>query len=99
LLHNESVSKNAITLPAKREAPGRVSVALTPEIYGEVVARAEQNDISLNRAILQLLRSGLEAESRKKQRLEEMLRQYRECSDPREAERLGDELGAMIFGQ
>jgi hypothetical protein len=28
-----------------------------------------------------------------------MLREYRECADPREAERLGDELGAMIFGR
>jgi hypothetical protein len=86
-------------LAAKKKAPGRVSVALTPEIYRAISARAEQNDISLNRAIIQLLRTGLEAESRKKQRLEEVLRQYRECSDPRESERLGDELGAMIFGR
>lgn len=48
---------------------------------------------------LQLLRAGVEAEHQKKQRLEEMLRQYRECADPRGAERLSDELGAMIFGQ
>lgn len=86
-------------LPAKKEAPGRLSVALTPGIYSEISARAEQNDISLNRAVLQLLRAGIEAEHQKKQRLEEMLRQYRECADPREAERLSDELGAMIFGQ
>ena len=93
------MSEDASILAAKREAPGRLSVALTPEIYGEVSARAEKNGISLNRAILQLLRAGIEAESRKKQRLEEMLRRYRECTDPREAERLGDELGAMIFGR
>ena len=86
-------------LTAKKEAPGRLSVALSSEIYAEVAARAEQNDISLNRAILQLLRAGIEAEYQKKQRLEEKLRQYRECADPQEAERLGDELGAMIFGR
>ncbi len=84
---------------ATKNEPGRVSVALTPEIYAEIKARADQNEISLNRAILQLLRAGLEAESQKKQRLEEMLRQYRECTDAREAERLGDELGAMVFGR
>ena len=56
------MSKGAIILAAKKEAPGRVSVALTSEIYSEICARAEQNDISLNRAILQLLRAGLEAE-------------------------------------
>ena len=86
-------------LARKKEATGRVSVTLTPEIYSEISARAEQNDISLNRAILQVLRAGLEAESQKKQRLEEMLRQYRECTDPQKAERLGDELGAMIVGR
>ncbi|MGA8577627.1 MAG: hypothetical protein WB579_03040 [Bryobacteraceae bacterium] len=76
-----------------------MSVALTSEILNEVSARAEKYSMSLNRTILQLLRTGLEAERQKKQHLEEMLRQYRECADPREAERLGDELGAMIFGR
>jgi hypothetical protein len=93
------MSESAATVATQKTAPGRVSVALTPEIYLEISARAEQNGISLNRAILQLLRSGLEAENQKRQRLDQMLRQYRECSDPQEAERLGDELGAMIFGR
>ena len=82
-----------------KESLGRVSVALTPEVYREVSARAEEHDMSLNRTILQLLRAGLEAERHKKERLEEMLRQYRECADPNEAERLANELGAMIFGR
>jgi hypothetical protein len=83
----------------KNEKAKRVSDAQDHEIYSEKNARAEQNDISLNRAMVQLLRAGLEAERRKKQQLEEMLHQYRQCSDPQEAERLGDELGAMIFGR
>jgi len=86
-------------IAAKNERKARVSVALPPELHNEVSARAEQHNMSLNRAILQLLRAGLEAERQKKQRLEEMLREYRECADPQEAERLGDELGAMIFGR
>ena len=86
-------------IAVKNGAKARVSVALTPELQNEVSARAKEHSMSLNRAILQLLRAGLEAESQKKQRLEEMLREYRECADPREAERLGDELGAMIFGR
>ena len=81
----------------KETQPGRLSVTLPPEIYSEISARAEQNDISLNRAVIHLLRAGLDAEQKKKQHLGEMLRQYRECADPQEAERLGDELGAMIF--
>jgi hypothetical protein len=83
----------------KEASRGRLSVAIPPEIYSEISARAEQNDISLNRAVIQLLRAGLDAEQRKKQRLEELLRRYRDCADPREADRLGDDLGAMIFGR
>ncbi len=86
-------------VPSKNEAKARVSVALTPELHSEISARAAQYDLSLNRAILQLLRAGLDAEREKKQRLEEMLREYRECADPKEAERLGDQLGAMILGR
>jgi hypothetical protein len=93
------MAKDAVTIAAKNEATARVSVALTPELHREISARAEQYDLSLNRAILQLLRAGLDAEREKRKRLEEMLREYRECADPREAERLGDELGAMIFGR
>lgn len=83
----------------KEAALGRLSVALPPEIYKEITVRAEQNDISLNRAVIQLLRVGLEAEQQKKQRLEDLLHKYRECTDPQEAQHLGDELGAMIFGR
>jgi hypothetical protein len=89
----------AVMQVAKREAPARVSVSLTPEIYAEISARAEEKDMSLNRIIVQLLRAGLEAEQQKKRNLAEMLRQYRECNNAQEAERLGDELGAMIFGR
>ena len=86
-------------IASRNEARTRVSVALTPELHSEISARAELYDLSLNRAILQLLRAGLDAEREKKQRLERLLREYRECADPTEAERLGDELGAMIFGR
>jgi hypothetical protein len=84
---------------AEKEAPARVSVSLTPDIYAEIAARAAEKEMSLNRTIVQLLRAGLEAEQQNKQRLAEMLRRYRECTNPQEAERLGDELGAIIFGR
>lgn len=94
------MSEGAAMLAIDKEAPlGRLSVAMPPEIYREISARAQQNDISLNRAVLQLLRAGLEAEQQKRQRLEELLLKYRECTDPQEAQRLGDELGVMIFGR
>ena len=81
------------------EEPGRISVGLTRDLHAEISTKAKETGLSMNRTILQLLRTGLEAERQKKQRLEEMLVRYRECADPQEAQRLGDELGAMIFGR
>ena len=76
-----------------------MSVTLSPELRTEIESRATERGVSLNRTILQLLRAGLEAEKDKKHRLEELLRRYRESSDPQEAERLAEQLGSMIFGR
>ena len=91
--------KTSTRIADKAEERAQISVRLTPDLQDEISQRAEQAGISMNRAILQLLRSGLENERNKKQRLEETLRRYRECTDPAEAQRLSDELGAMIFGK
>ena len=80
------------------ETPSRVSIPLAPELYAEISARAKEHNLSLSRVLVQLLRAGLEAEREKKQRLDEILRRYRECQDPEETERLANEVGAMIFG-
>ena len=85
-------------LAEKSEKLAQISVRLTPDLESEISQRAERAGISMNRAILQLLHAGIENERNKKQRLEETLRRYRECTDPQEAQRLSEELGAMIFG-
>jgi hypothetical protein len=82
-----------------KEIPPRVSVSLPVDMYQEITARAAEHDMSLNRTILQLVRSGIEAENQKQQKLAQMLRQSRDCPDQNEAERLANELGAMIFGR
>jgi hypothetical protein len=53
----------------------------------------------MNRTVLQLLSAGLEAERNKRLHLEEMLRRYRESTDPQETERLGNDLREMISGR
>ncbi len=93
------MSQGSATRATEKETVGRISVALPPDVHAEVNKRAVENNMSLNRTILQLIRSGLEAEQQKKQRLEEALREYRECPDPVQAERLADDIGAMIFGR
>jgi hypothetical protein len=86
-------------LAEKAEERVQISIRLSPDLHTEISARAEEAGLSMNRAILQLLRAGLESERNKRQRLEETLRRYRECKDPQEAQRLSEELGAMIFGK
>jgi len=78
--------------------PTQVTIRLTPELSTEISARAKETGLSVNRAVLQLLRAGIESERNKKLRLEDLLRRYRESQDPEETKRLSDELGAMIFG-
>ena len=84
---------------SNQDALYRLSVILPPEIHEDISASAVESWLSINRAILQLLRVGLNSEREKKQRLDEMLRRYRESTDPVEINRLGDELGSMIFGR
>jgi len=81
------------------EERAQISVRLTPDLHAQINARVAETGLSINRTVLQLLSAGLEAERNKKLHLEEMLRRYRECTDPQELQRLGDELGAMIFGR
>ncbi len=81
------------------EERAQISVRLTPDLYAVLSKRSEETGLSMNRVVLQVLRAGLDAERDKKQRLQNMLQRYRECTDPEEARRLGDELGEMIFGR
>jgi hypothetical protein len=83
--------------PAEERA--QISVRLTPDLHAQINARAAETGLSMNRIILQLLSAGLEAERNKRLHLEEMLRRYRESTDPEETQRLGNELGEMIFGR
>lgn len=83
----------------KAEDRAQISLRLAPDLHVEINTRAKETGLSMNRTIIQLLHSGLEAERYKKQRLEETLRRYRESADPQEMKRLSDELGSMIFGK
>jgi HicB family len=81
------------------EERAQISVRLTPDLYAQINARAAETGLSMNRTVLQLLSAGLEAERNKRLHLEEMLRRYRESTDPQETERLGNDLREMISGR
>jgi metal-responsive CopG/Arc/MetJ family transcriptional regulator len=82
-----------------KASPPRVSVPVTEQVLQEIDSRASRLGVSRSSFLARLLQYGLEAEQQKREELAQRLRRYRECTDPVEAERLGDELGEMIFGQ
>jgi hypothetical protein len=93
------VVKGKTVKPQAAKQPSRRSVTLSSELHQEISAKAKQVGISLDRMMALLLRSGLEAEAQKKQQLKQRLEHFRSSADPAEAERLGYELGEMIFGR
>ncbi len=80
-------------------APPRVSVPIPHEMLQEIETRAQRAGVSRSTFLTRLLSYGLEAEQQKREHFTRKIRQYRECADPAEAERLGNEIGEMIFGQ
>jgi metal-responsive CopG/Arc/MetJ family transcriptional regulator len=76
----------------------RVSVPVTQETLKEIDSRAHRLGVSRSVLLKRLLTWGLEAEQQKRDQLAQKVRQLRESTDPGEAERLGNELGQMIFG-
>jgi metal-responsive CopG/Arc/MetJ family transcriptional regulator len=83
----------------ERVAPPRVSVPVTNEMLEEIEVRARRAGVSRSTFLTRLVRYGLEAEQQKRDHFAQKIRQYRECADPNEVERLGNEIGEMMFGQ
>jgi len=93
------MGKSTAKQPEKKPSKARVSVPVTREMLNEIDSRASRLSVSRSTLMSRLLQYGLEAEQQKRQHLAETIRQLRECADPKEAERLGNELGEMICGQ
>jgi metal-responsive CopG/Arc/MetJ family transcriptional regulator len=82
-----------------KASKARVSVPVTDEVLREIDDHARRLSVSRSTLMSRLLQYGLEVEQQKRDQLAQKIRQLRECTDPNEAERLGNELGEMIFGQ
>ena len=76
----------------------RQSVSMPPATATQVRNLAKARRLSSNRMLIELIESGLEAEKRKQQQFFDLAERFRAASDPAEVQRLGDELGRMVFG-
>jgi hypothetical protein len=83
----------------EKSALVRVSVPLTNEMLHDIEMRADRAGLSRSAFLTRLVQYGLDAEQQKRELFTQRIRQHRESTDPAEVERLGNEIGEMIFGQ
>jgi hypothetical protein len=76
----------------------RQSVSLPPRLAKQVGSMARSRKLSKNRMLLELIENGINAEKRKQQQFFALAERFRNEQDPETANRLGNELGQMIFG-
>ncbi len=76
----------------------RRSVSLPAEVHRKVERLARQQKRSANQVIETLIETGLAAEEAQRQRFYHTLERLRATNDAAEKQRLGDELGRMMFG-
>lgn len=76
----------------------RQSVTLPASVARQIRTMAKSRRLSANRVLVELVEEGIEARKRKEKAFFELAERFRAATDPKEAERLGDELGRMVFG-
>lgn len=81
-----------------KEKAVRQSVSLPPRLAKQVGNMAKSRKLSKNRMLLELIENGIDAEVRKQRQFFALAERFRNEKDPEAANRLGDELGKMVFG-
>jgi hypothetical protein len=77
----------------------RRSVSLPTPIAKQVERMAKSQRLSDNRILVELIELGIEARKQKEKAFFELAERFRAASDPQQAQRLGDELGWLVFGE
>lgn len=76
----------------------RQSVTLPAKVARQIRSMAKRRRLSANRILVELLEEGMEAQKQKERVFFELAERFRAAEDPKEVERLGDQLGKMVFG-
>ena len=77
----------------------RRSITLPGEVAKQVEAISKQRRLSDNRVLVELIEQGIQAEKEKEKSFFDLAQRFREARDPKEVERLGDQLGRFVFGE
>jgi hypothetical protein len=84
---------------ASKEKTVRQSITLPAKVAIQVRSMAKRRRLSANRMLIELLEEGFEAQRQKEKAFFELAERFRAADDPKEAERLGEKLGQMVFGR
>ncbi len=76
----------------------RRSVSLKADVHRKIERLARQQNRSASRVLETLIEKGLAAQESERGRLVDLTERLRASTDAAERQRLGDELGRMIFG-
>ena len=76
----------------------RQSVTLPSSVAVQVRHLAKTRRLSANRILVELIESGMQAEKRKQQEFFALAERFRAATDPEDVQRLGDQMGRMVFG-
>lgn len=77
----------------------RQSVTLPSKTARQVRGLAKKRHLSANRVLVELVEEGIKAQKRRQDQLFELTRQLRAAADPEQVERLGNELGRLVFSR
>ena len=84
---------------AGREKSVRQSVTLPAKVANQVRSLAKRRRMSANRILVELVEDGIELQKQKEKAFFDLAERFRSAGDPKEVERLGEELGRMMFGK
>ena len=84
---------------AAKERSVRQSVTLPAKVANQVRNMAKRRRLSANRMLVELVEEGIEAKRQKEKAFFELAERFRAAADAKEVERLGEQLGQMVFGR
>ncbi len=84
-------------MPTQKQV--RRSVTLPGQVARQVERIAKRRRLSDNRVLVELIEEGIEAQRQKEKAFFELAEKFRTADDPSQVNRLGDELGRLVFGE
>ena len=77
----------------------RQSVTLPAKVAKQVRSLAKRKRLSANRMLVELVEEGIEVHKQKEKAFFDLAERFRSASDPEDIQRLGDQLGKIVFGK